>query len=682
MSVFAATGPVYGQDSKRSSTGAVSSPKLQDALRRLATNGRNSSALTDAGYAALDLGDTKAAIGFLARAEEINPTKGLVHAGLGRALLAEENPFGALRYFERAISYGIKIRDIAQYRALALDLVGRSVDAQRDYALIFNQQSEDRLIRNYAISLGIAGQVEQAEIILNPLLQKRDSDAWRDRAFIFAMNGRRKEANNIAEATMPKPLADAIKPFFKRMPKLTSAQKAAAVHFGHFPAEENVGVDLASVQLAARREVRQASNADSGLIPIGEPLGQKKVETAQNIKPKKKKRKSKSSSRTGRSSTLSRYGALGDRRAARRKERAAQKARKEAQVAALDPRQVTVLEQKKLPEPPEVVAAKKRQQELLASARPAATPKIIPKAAQIQRNDRSAKITPAVSSSLANSTTPAITAPSATSARTAASAFVPAAKPVSTQKNDALRTAAAPDPQPAATTPKAAPLPALTPKKPALAQKTSAPFVQDNIKFDLASAPKKTSAAAPATPLKPAAPAAEDPPAQLAQASPVAVPENDQKPRTLAEIMRALQVPEAEEKTKVVPVDLDSISPARPKPKSKPKVKPKAAEPKKAEKAKPKPPLHPKRHWVQIATGRDPSALRYDYRRFSKKFPDLFSGKPGWTSKWGKTRRLVVGPFDSVRSAKQFETKFRKGGGDGFAWISAIGTEVVKLPAK
>ena len=73
--------------------------RLQDALRRIARNSNDSSALADAGLAALDLGDTRAAIGFLAKADQIYPRSGRVKAGLARALLKEKNPFWGVALF-------------------------------------------------------------------------------------------------------------------------------------------------------------------------------------------------------------------------------------------------------------------------------------------------------------------------------------------------------------------------------------------------------------------------------------------------------------------------------------------------------------------------------------------------------------------------------------------------------
>jgi len=227
------------------------SATLQNALHRIARNSNDSSALADAGLAALKLGDTRAAIGFLAKADQLYPRSGRVKAGLARALLFEENPFGALRYFNEALANGVALRSIAADRGLAYDLIGRNRDAQKDYELALRHGSSDLILSRYAISLGISGDIAAADIKLNPLLQKSDRDAWRNRAFILAMNGKSKDANQIARQTMQRRMAKAIKPFFARMPKLTAAQKAAAVHFGHFPASENIGVDVASVRYAS-----------------------------------------------------------------------------------------------------------------------------------------------------------------------------------------------------------------------------------------------------------------------------------------------------------------------------------------------------------------------------------------------------------------------------------------------
>ena len=70
---------------------------LSGHLRTLAANPRNLFALLGAGQAALDVGDPNAALGFFARADEIDPRSGKAKAGLASALVMLEKPDDALR---------------------------------------------------------------------------------------------------------------------------------------------------------------------------------------------------------------------------------------------------------------------------------------------------------------------------------------------------------------------------------------------------------------------------------------------------------------------------------------------------------------------------------------------------------------------------------------------------------
>ena len=113
VSVVLASAGVPDRPAFAQYSGQANSDNLQDALRRIAIDSNDSSALADAGLAALEMGDMRAAIGFLAKADQIYSKSGRVKAGLGRALLAEENPFGAIRYFDQAVENGIAAREIA-----------------------------------------------------------------------------------------------------------------------------------------------------------------------------------------------------------------------------------------------------------------------------------------------------------------------------------------------------------------------------------------------------------------------------------------------------------------------------------------------------------------------------------------------------------------------------------------
>lgn len=85
---------------------------------------------------------------------------------------------------------------------------------------------------------------------------------------------------------------------------------------------------------------------------------------------------------------------------------------------------------------------------------------------------------------------------------------------------------------------------------------------------------------------------------------------------------------------------------------------------------------NPARLWVQIATGANEKALAFDYNRFAKKSPDVFKGKAGATAEWGRTRRLLVGPFADRKSAQDWLADYKKAGGDGFLFSSEAGQTV------
>src|SRR3546814_3470546 len=94
---------------------------------------------------------------------------------------------------------GYGVEKFAAERGLAYDLIGAQAYAQRDYRLALDQGKSDETARRYALSLGISGQKDAAIAILDPLLREQDRAAWRDRAFILAMNGDVDEAEKIAK---------------------------------------------------------------------------------------------------------------------------------------------------------------------------------------------------------------------------------------------------------------------------------------------------------------------------------------------------------------------------------------------------------------------------------------------------------------------------------------------------
>ena len=490
--------------------------ELRDAMRRISFNPSDADALADAGNAALLLGDANAALNFFTRANALRPNNSRIVAGLATATVRTENPFEALRLFDDAVRLGADQRSIAADRALAFDLLGNFGRAQQDYQLARTVASSDDIIIRQAVSLSLAGQKEQADAMLLPLLQRNSPAAWRARAFMLAARGDVRESNKVAQGFMDAPSAQRMERFFRLMPNLTGAQQAAAIHLGHFPTSQAVGRDSEQVRRVAATVPQPAVGpAQNRLIPSGAPLGTKPT-AARDVKSEAKPQSKP------------------DRRA---------QERVEVQAAVPTP-----------PRPDPLVA----QVELAATV--------------------------------------AGTTPTA---------------------QELVSLAAATPPQP-------------TPAK-IIAAPTSVPASTASAGFSLDA------------------------------------------------IVGAIEIPESEQRPSEVPVDLKKLKPVTPKAAADaskaPKIDPKAAAKAKLEAA------NPARIWVQIATG-EASGLGFDYRKLTKNNPILFKAQKPWTSPWGRTARLLVGPFPDVKAAKKWEGDFKKAGGDAFMWKSEIGVPVNALKVK
>jgi Flp pilus assembly protein TadD len=245
---------------------------LATAMTRLAASPRDLDALIRAGEASLELEDPRSALGFFGRADDVAPDNGRVKAGLGRAMLQLDQIGDGLRLMELAGNLGYSDFGLLADRGLARDLAANQSGAQADYAAALRINPDDaRVMRRQAVSYGISGQVDLADKALQPLLYKSDRGAWRDKAFILAMNGRTSEAISIANKVMPTQLASAIRPYLERMTALSPAQRAAAVHMGRFP-PGLVNVQVASA--AGSTPTRTAPTPSPAPAPVSRPQSQ------------------------------------------------------------------------------------------------------------------------------------------------------------------------------------------------------------------------------------------------------------------------------------------------------------------------------------------------------------------------------------------------------------------------
>jgi Flp pilus assembly protein TadD len=253
-------------------------------LRLLAQNPRDVTALTQAGTSALEVGDPNAAIGFLARAEQLSPSSGRVKSALGSALTMLERPVEAIRFFNEAVAYGVPERDLWKDRGLAYDLSGDQRRAQRDYELALRTGQDAETTRRLALSFGISGDRDQALRLLEPLIKRNDQGAWRARAFVLAMTGDLKAAERIVEQVMP---SGTLSPFLRRLPSLSVADRARAVNFGTMPSD---GTQYAAVvQPGPARAI--SSSASTALATVAQPIAPRFEEDRSSRRPSREPRR-------------------------------------------------------------------------------------------------------------------------------------------------------------------------------------------------------------------------------------------------------------------------------------------------------------------------------------------------------------------------------------------------------
>jgi Flp pilus assembly protein TadD len=543
---------------------------LRAAMRRISFNSSDADAMADAGNASLTLGDANAALNFFTRANALRPGNSRIVSGLATATVRTENPFEALRLFDQAIRLGANERSIALDRALAFDLLGNFGRAQQDYKLARTASISDDLIIRQAVSLSLAGQKDAADAMLLPLLHRNSSPAWRARAFMLAARGELRESTKVAQGFMDVSSALRMERFFRLMPSLTAAQKAAAIHLGHFPTSQAVGRDSEQVRrIASTLPQTPVVSGNNRLIPSGAALGAKSTPARDSKNPPKPDRKR-------------------DR-----------KARERAEIQAVA---ANIPEAQKLPKTDTsrlgTATARAKTEEAQASRIASVSNNALP----VPETAR-----PLVSAALPRPASTLTPTPTPTPTATAAIA------PVPTQSGGSMK-----------------PAPPIS-RAPAVAGKAPEP----------------------------------------APAVPVASSSFD-----LGAIVGAIDIPESEQQPSQVPVDLKKLKPLKPNATAEPaKVDPKVLAKAKAQKD------HPARYWVQIATG-NANALGLDYRKLIKTYAALLKGRNPFTSEWGRTDRLLVGPFPDLKAAKKWEADYKKAGGDAFMWKSEIGEVVNPLKTK
>ncbi|WP_162199431.1 tetratricopeptide repeat protein [Aurantiacibacter luteus] len=522
--------------------------ELAAALQRLSRNPNSVPALVDAGRASLTLGDVSGALGFLNRAQAIDPDDGRVLSALALVAVRRGEAVTAIQLFDNAEAAGVQMGPYAGDRGLAYDLAGQPARAQRFYRQALSREESAEIVRRLALSYAISGDAAASETTLLPLLQRQDRAAFRTRAFALAILGRDEEAVSIATTMLPARLSDRLEPYLRFMTRLTDAQQAAAANLGRFPTSSEMGRDtpqIAALDRPAPAPAPQSVSSGDRLTPAGEPLGRQQA-TSQPV------------------------------------------------VQQL-PAQQAVVQQPVVQQP---VVQQPVQQA-------AATPP----------PSRSGELPAIESTEIAASQTPQ------------------------------------------------------RPVQPALAEVVAAQQAQPS------PAPEPVVVASLGEPAS-FPPAGEARPSfsvgQPVAADPAPSREQIGLSEAFADFSLATTLP-------VVPsagaVDIRTIEPRR----DPPPVRAEAAPAPAARPAPPPPPAHPSRIWVQVATGQDLAAFRFDWRRLVRNSDGALEGRDAFTAPWNATNRLLTGPFDSAREANEFVTRLGAAGISAFRFTSTAGEEIRPL---
>lgn len=692
--LLAASAPaaLLAQEVVQALPGTTDADRLAEQMRALASNPRDINALIAAADLSLSLGDLSGAASLYARAEMVSARDPRIKAGEGAILVRSERPGEALRYFSQAEAAGYDPRGFAADRGLAYDLIGQQERAQRDYRLALKARPDDEIVKRYALSLGISGKRDAALEQLDPLLRKSDRSAWRIRAFVLAMGGDQAGAEKIATTMLPPGMAQGLQPFFQRLPSLTAADRAFAVHFGEVHATPE---RIADARLAPMLPQ---------LAPEAQPVA---LAAVQPVTSDRKDRNRRGRDRRDRNAGV----ALASNDA--------------AQPAALRPGRQSVAAPVAGPSYQNATAALARVQPLPAETRSA--PVTLASSAPFVAPPSASVVVP-TTISVANR--PGEAARAANLASAAASISATSA-PIATEVPARTRVAAAPVapvPVPDAQTPRSvastgiAPGFTTSPTQPAV--ETAAAVVSAPV---IASAPPASVAASVAVPPARPAPATVEP----AAAAPAftAPPSRAEADSVLARIVAGLSIPASElgvaEPVKPVSV----VVAAGPPPETAARViaearakeerdaaaekalvaktaadkraadrkaaadkkalaakkvadEKKLAEAKAAAEEKKAARANPARVWVQVAGGAYAGDLPKAYAAVKAKAPAVFGSRGGWSTPLRATNRVLTGPFKTDAEARAFVNQLAREGVSAFTFTSDAGQAVTKLPAK
>jgi len=226
----------------------------------LSRDADNVDALDGAARTLSALGLDLAATAPLDKLERLQPKAGgppLQHAILLNRL---EQPDAALQRLATAEQRGAPRALVESERGLALDLLGRNEEARLAYSRALSADpSQTGTTVRLSLSLAILQDYGAALTLLQTIANDPGGiePVRRALALVYALSGETEEAVRIAATALPEQTAEALRPFYAQLPKLTPQQKAAAVHLNHLPT--TLQVEAAAAQPAQTTQAQPQS---------------------------------------------------------------------------------------------------------------------------------------------------------------------------------------------------------------------------------------------------------------------------------------------------------------------------------------------------------------------------------------------------------------------------------------
>ncbi|MCA3256190.1 MAG: tetratricopeptide repeat protein [Alphaproteobacteria bacterium] len=207
--------------------------------RALVRDPRNVDALRAAGAAALERGDGVRAFGYFAAWATQARDEPLPLLGMGAALVLRQEPQEALAVLARALDRKAPLAAVARWEGVALDLLGRSQDAQLAFSHALGSAPADTdIIQHFALSLAITGDRAAALQLLGKIEEAPKEtvpDIRRTLAMVYALTGDVREASAIL-AGLPAAERETMTALLVRVPDLGGPDKALVAHLGRLPA--------------------------------------------------------------------------------------------------------------------------------------------------------------------------------------------------------------------------------------------------------------------------------------------------------------------------------------------------------------------------------------------------------------------------------------------------------------